>query len=53
MGGCHPSCKNSAFGHEATSGLFFEKVLTMCSLLVEKPLMTGGLLAFIGSMLVK
>ncbi len=53
MGGRHPSCKSSAFGHKATSGLFVDKALTMCSLLVEKPLTTGGLLAFVGSMLVK
>ncbi len=30
-----------------------EKALTMCSLLVEKPLTTGGLLAFVGCTLVK
>ncbi len=46
-------CKSSAFGHKATSGLFVKKALTTCSLLVEKPLTTGGLLAFVGSMLVK
>ncbi len=46
-------CKSSAFIHKATSGLFVKKVLTTCSLLVEKPLTTGGLLAFIGGTLGK
>ncbi len=41
------------FGHKATSGLFVEKALTTCSLLVEKPLTAGGLLAFVGGTLVK
>ena len=37
--GCpHLSCKSSTFGHQATSSLLVEMVLTMCSLLVEKPL---------------
>ncbi len=50
--GCHHlPCKSSTFGHKATSGLVVEKVSTTCSLLVEKPLMTGGLLVFVGGML--
>jgi hypothetical protein len=52
--GCpHLSCKSSAFSHEATSSLLVEKALTTCSLLVKKPLTTGGLLAFVGSTLIK
>jgi hypothetical protein len=52
--GCrHLSCKSSTFGHKATSSLLVEKALTPCSLLIEKPLMTDGLLAFVGGMLVK
>ena len=46
-------CKSRAFGHKAASGLFVKKVLTTCSLLVKKPLTTGGLLAFVGGTLVK
>ncbi len=53
LGGRHPSCKSSVLGHTAMSGLFVKKALTTCSLLVEKPLTTGGLLAFVGSTLVK
>jgi hypothetical protein len=45
-------CKSSAFGHKATSSKLVEKALMTCSLLVEKPLTTGGLLAFVGSTLV-
>jgi hypothetical protein len=41
--GCHHlSCKSSAFGHKVIN-----------SLLVEKPLTTGGLLAFVGGSLVE
>ncbi len=46
-GGRHPMCESRAFGHKATSGLFVEKALTTCSLLV------GSLLAFVGSTLVE
>ncbi len=53
LGFCHLSCKSSAFGHKATSSLLVKKALTMCSLLVEKPLMTDNLLAFVGSTLIK
>jgi hypothetical protein len=35
------------------SGLFVEKALTTCSLLIDKPLTMGSLLAFIGGTLVK
>ncbi len=52
--GCrHLSSKSSAFGHKATSSLLIEKALKMCSLLVEKPLMMDGLLAFVDGTLVK
>ncbi len=52
--GCrHLSCKSSAFGHKAMSSLLVEKVLMTCSLLVKKPLTTGGLLEFVGGTLVK
>ncbi len=52
--GCrHLLCKSSTFGHEATSSKLVKKALTTCSLLVKKPLMTGGLLAFVGSTIVE
>ncbi len=41
------------FGHEATSSKLGKMALTMRSLLVKKPLTTGGLLAFVGSTLVE
>ncbi len=41
------------FSHEAMSGLFVEKALMTCSLLVKKPLSMGGLLAFVGGTLVE
>jgi hypothetical protein len=53
LGGRHPSCESSAFGHKGTSGLFVKKALRTCSILVKKPLTTGGLLAFVGGTLVK
>jgi hypothetical protein len=52
--GCrHLSCKSSAFSHKAMSSLLVEKALMMCCLLIEKPLTTDGLLAFVGGMIVK
>ncbi len=42
------------FDHKATSSLLVEKALKKtCSLLVEKPLTTDGLLAFVGGTLLK